>query len=75
LALDLSVKKAMGQLLNRWYRQDFWVPGEEGRCKEGEKGVHHALERREPGNHVRSREEQWAVATLKGRWSGMFSRD
>jgi hypothetical protein len=27
LVLDLSVKKAMGQLMGRKYRQDFQVPG------------------------------------------------
>jgi hypothetical protein len=27
LVLDLSVKKAMGQLLGRRDKQDFWVPG------------------------------------------------
>jgi hypothetical protein len=34
LVLDLSVKKAMGQVLSRRYRQDFQVPGGKGdRCK------------------------------------------
>ena len=36
LVLDLSVKKALGQLLGGRYRQDFWVPGGRGRHKEGE---------------------------------------
>jgi hypothetical protein len=36
LVLDLSVKKAMGQLMYRRYRQDLWVPGGKGRHKEGE---------------------------------------
>jgi len=33
LVFDLSVKKVMGQLLGRRYRQDFRVPGEKGRLK------------------------------------------
>ncbi|EDL77981.1 rCG36660 [Rattus norvegicus] len=36
LALDLSVKKAIGQLLGQRYRQDFRLPGREGRCEGGE---------------------------------------
>ena len=30
LVLDLSIKKARGQLLSRGYKWDFWVPGEKG---------------------------------------------
>ena len=35
---------------------------------------HHALERGEPGNHVRSQEELGPVATTTGGWPGMFDR-
>jgi hypothetical protein len=35
LLLNLSVKKAMGQLPGRRYRQYFWVPGGKKRPKEG----------------------------------------
>lgn len=52
MAFDLLVQKDMGQLLGRRWRQDFQVPGEKWRCKEGERGVCHALERGEPSNHV-----------------------
>jgi hypothetical protein len=63
LVLDLSVKKVMGQLLSRRYRQDFEVPGGKTRCKERE---------RECSSHVWSQEELGPVATTSGRWSGMF---
>jgi hypothetical protein len=49
LVLDLSVKRAMGQLLGGRFRQDFQVPRGKGNAR-----VHHALERGELGNHVRS---------------------
>ena len=39
------------------------------------KGDRYALEREEPGNHVRSQEEWWAGASPIGRWSEMFSKD
>jgi len=39
LVLYLSVKEAMGQLLGRRYRLDFWVPGGKGRHKEGEEEI------------------------------------
>lgn len=55
LVLDLSVKKARGQLLGGRYKQDFWVPGEKGRCKEGERGAFcYALEEEKASCHVRS---------------------
>jgi hypothetical protein len=59
LALDLSVKKAMGSLLNGRYRQDFWVTG--GKGDERKKRVRHALERAEPGNHVRFSGGLWLL--------------
>jgi hypothetical protein len=66
LVLDLSVKKAMGQFLG----------GRTGRISGYlEAGVYHALKRGKPGNHVRSWEEQWAVAAPLGGWSEIFNRD
>jgi hypothetical protein len=41
-------------LLGRRYRRDFWVPGERGGCKEGERKIHHAMERKESSCNVRS---------------------
>ena len=38
MVLDLSVKKARGQLLGRRYRGNFQVPGGKGRYKEGKRG-------------------------------------
>jgi hypothetical protein len=43
LVLDLSVKKAMGQLLGRRDRQDFLVLGGKQRDKMEEKEVQHRL--------------------------------
>ena len=43
LVLDLSVKKAKGQLLGGRYRWDFQVPGGKGRCQEGEGDYFSAL--------------------------------
>lgn len=56
----LLVKKAMGQFLGRrnWQKSE----SHEGKGTQGrEGGAHHALEREEPGSHVSSWEEQWAV--------------
>jgi hypothetical protein len=44
LALDVSIKKAGGQLLCGGYRWDLWVPGGKGRWKEGERLFCHAVE-------------------------------
>jgi hypothetical protein len=75
LVLDLSVKKAEGQLLGKRCGQDSQVPGGKVRCKEGERGVFcHALEGEEHSNHVRSLGELKPVATTTGRWSKMFDR-
>jgi hypothetical protein len=65
----------MGQLLGRRYRWDVWVLRGKGRHKEGEGEFTMPLEREEPGNHVRSLEEWWAVATPIGGWPEIFSRD
>jgi hypothetical protein len=72
LVLDLSVQKAMGQLLGRRYRQDFQVPIRKERCNEGEEEFCHALEEKESSSHVKSREELGPVATTTGQWSVMF---
>jgi hypothetical protein len=50
LVLDLSVKKAGGQLVVRRYRRDFWVPGEKGRFREGGRNFFSAIlwKRRNP---------------------------
>lgn len=56
MILNLSVKRAMGQLLRGRDRQDFQLLG--GRHRDDareENGVLHALERGESHNHVRSR--------------------
>jgi hypothetical protein len=71
LALDLSVKKAMGQWLGG-YNRDFQVLGA-GRGLKGRECSSHALERREPRNHVRSQNEVATKATPIGRWSEEFS--
>ena len=63
----------MGQLLGRRNRQDFWMP--EGKEKDTNKGVHHALERKKPSSRVRSLEEHRSVTAPTGGWSGMFNRD
>ena len=60
LALDLSIKKARGQLLSRGYKWDFWVPGGKGRGKEGEGSFCYALEEEEWSNPV-GLEESWSL--------------
>ena len=84
MVLDLSVKKAWGQLLDGRYRQDFWVPGGKGRHKEGERVFFcYGLEEEECSNHVRfgvrgqkwgGSRELWPVATAIGVWPGIFER-
>jgi hypothetical protein len=58
---------------------DTWTPAgqdvQAGLTISWKKGRFEGGERGEPGNHVRSREELWAVATPIGGWSEMFSRD
>jgi hypothetical protein len=55
LVLDLSVKKAMRQLLGK--RLDFQVPrGKESDTRE-EMRLCHALEKEKPSSHVRAQEE------------------
>lgn len=52
-----------------------WAEGTGGTYHFLEEGEIRGGERGEPGNHVRSRGELWAVATPIGGWSEMFSRD
>jgi hypothetical protein len=66
LVLDLSVKKAMDQLLGR---RDPWR--QRGARKEDR--VHRALDKGELGNYVRFQNGLATQAAPIGRWSGKFS--
>jgi hypothetical protein len=74
LVLDLSVKKAGGQLLDKKFRRNFWVSGGKGRLKDGEGSFCHVLVEEEASSHVRFQEELGPVASTTGGWSGMFGR-
>jgi hypothetical protein len=70
LVLDLAVKKALGQLLCKRCRQDFWVLGRrEADTREQNNVVHHALVRGELCNHVRSQNGVTTQATPTGGWT------
>jgi hypothetical protein len=59
VVVHLSVKKAMGQLLARRYRQDFWVPG-------GKKGMQGRREESSPRFGERRTKQQCEIS----KWSG-----
>jgi hypothetical protein len=71
IGLDLSVKKDMGQLLDRRNKWDFQVPGgKRERCKGGEESSGQASDGVKLTSHVRSQKGMVTQATSIGRWSG-----
>jgi hypothetical protein len=72
LVLDLSVKIGWGPITVWKVQAGLSVPKRRRRCKEGEKSFYHALKGEEHSNHVRSQEELEPVATITGRWPGIF---
>jgi len=71
----LSVKKAGGQLLGGRYRQDFQVPGGEGRYKEGISAMFWREKTQQPWE-VRGHGRRCGLCPLTstGGWPGMFNK-
>ena len=74
MVLDLSVKKATGQLLGGSDWCNFQVPGgKSGDIRKENNRVHHALERGEQGNHVRYQNGVAKQESTTDGWSEEFS--